>query len=327
MVEKVKVGVIGVGRMGTHHLRKYLELDSLAEVVGLHDADPARAAAVSAELGVKAFSSLPELLFECDAVSIASATQAHFAIARQALDAGVDILVEKPLCDDVDNAETLIRLARANQRILQVGFVERFRLRHLLKGLDPGAVRYIETHRLSPVLNRETQVDVISDLMIHDLDLVLSLVGEEPEYVSAIAIPVVTSRYDLANVRLEFPSGAVADLNTSRVSPKTERRLRMFATRAYFSVDFLQNDLGVHVHTAQGIDRHIEKQPELDALRMQCADFLENVRSRRLPQTNGEAGVAALRVLKRIHHAVKAREQKSHTMVKERISDAPNITN
>ena len=184
---------------------------------------------------------LPSLFFETDAVTIASPTASHYSLARLALEMGNHVLVEKPITHTVSEADELVRIAKERRLVLQVGFIERFRYQSLARGYALSPVRFIETHRLSASLNREPAVDVVADLMIDDLDLVLSLVGEEPSHVSAIGFPVVTDHCDLADVRLEFPGGAIANLNASRVSARAFRKLRVFSAEAYASIDFIAN--------------------------------------------------------------------------------------
>lgn len=306
--DKVKVGVVGAGKMGALHLEKYLEMEQV-EVVGVFEPNHERAMFIHSRYGVPRIDTLVELLFEADAISIASPTGTHFDIARQAFDARVDVLVEKPICERVTEAERLVAMARQSGCLLQVGFVERFRFQELSKGIPSlGPARFIETHRLSPSLGRDTGIDVISDLMIHDLDLLLSIVGELPNHVSAIAVPVLTSHYDIANARLEFPSGAVANLNASRVSAKMERKLRIFSLDSYASMDFISNEVNLYFkNSKRELESRTFKNEQVDALQRQCSTFIQCVKSRQNPLVGGDDGLAALRVLEAIKQKVEER--------------------
>jgi len=294
MDERLKVGVAGAGKMGALHLEKYLQIEDV-EVVGFFEPSQARAEAIQAKLRVKAFDNPSALFFETDAVTIASPTASHYSLARMALEMGTHVLIEKPITQTVAEAEDLIRIAKEQALVLQVGFIERFRYHALVKNYPLSPVRFIETHRLSASLNREPSVDVVADLMIHDLDLVLSLVGEEPSNVSAIGVPVITDHCDLANVRLEFPSGAVANLNASRVSAKPFRKLRIFSTEAYASLDFIGNTVEVSYKIGNQIERKSTEPMAMDSLLDQCRHFAARARDGRSPLVRGEDGALALR--------------------------------
>lgn len=307
--KEIKVGVIGVGRMGEHHLRKYLQLaDYNVTVAGIYDANTDHAQAKACEHGVRAFSQLAELLFEVDAVTIASPTDTHFAVTKQAIEAGVHVLIEKPVSDSPEAAAKLAALAKSKGVVAQVGLVERFRFLELAGQLPLKPVRFIETQRLSTTLPREKNIDVIGDLMIHDLDLVLSLVGEEPSHVSAIGVNVLTDYVDMANVRLEFPSGAVANLNASRVSKEGVRKLRIYSLSAYASMDFMNNTVKVHHRDAANMIRSQESCVEkLDALLDQCEHFIHCVRNGAEPIVTLDDGYRALKYSQIIKDKVRER--------------------
>jgi predicted dehydrogenase len=302
-----RVGVIGVGKMGALHLEKYLGLAHV-EVVGIFDPSAERCQAVLAKYGVRAISSLSELLFEADAVTIASPTATHFSIAKQALEAGVHVLVEKPVTERPDEGEQLVQLAKSRNLIFQVGFVERFRYLALSSEILPAPIRFIESERLSPSLGREAAIDVVSDLMIHDLDLALSLIPEEPSFISAIGVPVLTPLYDVANVRLEFPSGAVVELNASRVSLKPLRKIRIFSLNSYASVDFITNTADVYSRNSKNeIEHRSYESARYDALAEQCADFIRCIEHKRPPLVSGADGVKALRIARMIREKIEER--------------------
>jgi len=306
-VSKLKLGIVGVGKMGSYHLEKFHALPEV-EVVGVYDALPERSAAAAQRFPVKAWERLPELLFECDAVVISATTNAHYHLARQALEAGVHVLVEKPLTQTVEEAEELIRLAAQKQLILQVGLIERFRYLSLSKGYHLSPVRFIESHRLSPSLGRDGNIDVISDLMIHDLDLVLSLIGEDPSYLSAVGVAVITPHVDMANVRMEFPSGPVVNLSASRVSSKAVRKFRVFSWEAYASFDFVSNSVNLYHRNPKAEIEHLKlERPGLDALADQCRSFTESVTLGLPPVVSGEDGLRALRCVRLIREKIAER--------------------
>lgn len=306
---KVKVAVVGVGRMGGLHLKKYAHLPGV-ELVGVHDIDEARLVEVANQFGVKPYQDLSALLFDADAVVIATPTATHYPIGRMALEAGCHVLIEKPVAHTVESAEELVRLAEERKLILQVGLIERFRYSILSEGMDLSHIRFVEAERLSPSLSREASIDVVTDLMIHDLDLVLSLLGDDPSHVSAIGVPVLTDHYDLANVRLEFPGGAVVNLNVSRVSAKPLRKLRIFSRDAYASMDFLHNKVKIFSKLPTGeIHGHEQEYGELDALLAQSNHFISCIREGSSPLVTGKDGVRALRFAKIIRERIEDRSQ------------------
>jgi predicted dehydrogenase len=304
---RTRVGVIGVGKMGALHLEKYLALPNV-EVVGFFEPSSERRKEVEAKYGVKAFSQLSDLFFEADAVTIASPTPTHFSVTKLALEAGVHVLVEKPVTERVEEGEHLVELARENALVFQVGFVERFRYLALSAEMIPAPIRFIESERLSPSLGREAAIDVVSDLMIHDLDLALSLIPEEPNFISAIGVPVLTPFYDVANVRLEFPSGSVVELNASRVSQKPLRKLRVFSLNSYSSVDFIANTADIYFRNKEnGIEHRLFESTALDPLEKQCADFIRCIEKKETPLVGGADGVKALRIARIIRQKIDER--------------------
>jgi predicted dehydrogenase len=232
----VRVGVIGVGALGRHHVRLLATESPWAQLAGAHDARPERAG-FATQYGARAFPSAAALIAACDAVVVASATATHRAVAGQVLEAGRHCLVEKPLAASAAECEELVALAAATGRVLHVGHVERLNpavraARALIR-----RPRFIESHRLASFAPRGVDVDVLLDLMIHDLDLVLDWTGQEPEAVAAVGVAVLTEREDIANARLEFPDGCVANLTASRVSQERMRKLRLFQADSYLSLD------------------------------------------------------------------------------------------
>src|SRR5207302_1355230 len=234
---RLRAAVIGVGYLGRFHAEKYAA-NSGAELVAVADIDPARARAVAAALGVEAVTDHRALLGRIDCASVAVPTPLHHAVAGDLLEAGVDVLVEKPLTTTVDEGKALLELAVRRGRVLQVGHLERFN--PAIRALD-GIVReprFIECHRLAPFTERGTDVDVVLDLMIHDLDVILSMMPSPLRSVEAVGVPVLTNSVDIANARLRFANGGIANLTASRVSLKRERKLRIFQPDAYLAVDY-----------------------------------------------------------------------------------------
>jgi len=233
----LRVGVIGVGYLGRFHAQKLAELPD-AELLGVFDADQARAQAVAEELGCRAFADYGELTAAADAVSIAANTPAHYALVRASLEADCHVFVEKPITETSSEAAELVQLAAQRRRQLQVGHIERFNPALLAARDHMHDVRFIECHRLAAFKHRGADVDVVRDLMIHDLDIILSIIDAPPSHVSAMGLPVLTDKVDIANARIEFENGAVANVTASRVSTTAQRKFRVFQSRQYMGIDF-----------------------------------------------------------------------------------------
>jgi len=306
----VRVGVVGVGALGQHHARVYADLPG-ATLAGIYDADPSRAAEVAARHGVPAFRQLRELTDAADAISVAVPTVEHHRVARTLLEAGKDVLVEKPMTAGLAEAEDLIGLASEKGAVLQVGHIERFN--PAVDALRKAALqpRFIEVHRLSPFSPRSLDVDVVLDLMIHDLDIVLCLDGSGAVQVDAVGIPVLTSKVDIANARLRFASGLIANLTASRVSAEKVRKFRVFSPKTYISVDFAARSAQVY-RLVQGeggpeITTERTSAPDEEPLRRQLAAFVAAVRDRAAPMVTGADGLRALTLA----HTVLARMTES----------------
>jgi predicted dehydrogenase len=300
---KVRAAVIGTGEFGRNHARVYRELEG-AELVGVFDSDPARAAAISAEFQTKALRSLEEVCEVADAVSVAVPTIAHAEVGCQLLESGLDVLVEKPMAASLGEADDLVEAARSNRRILQVGHVERFN--PAVAAVEPILNRplFFEVHRLGVFTPRSLDVEVIYDVMIHDLDILLALVKEPVTELKAVGIPVLTEKVDIAHARLEFAGGAVANVTASRVSTERVRKMRFFQQHEYISLDYARRDalrVGVKRPGPQP-EFSFEKLPAADVepLHAELEAFLEAVRTRREPRTNGAAGRAALELATRV---------------------------
>jgi len=302
-IKRTRVAVVGCGEFGRNHARVYREMNS-ADLTGVFDRDPARAAAFAQEFSTRAFSSLEALHGHVDAASVAVPTVAHCEVGGRLMELGIDVLVEKPMAKDLADADALLASAKKFSRILQVGHVERFNPAVL--AVEPILNRplFFEVHRLGVFTPRSLDVDVIYDLMIHDLDILLALVGEPVTEVKAVGIPVLSDKVDIAHARLEFTGGAVANVTASRVSTERVRKVRFFQQHEYISLDYARRDalrVGVKKPGPEP-EFSFEKLPSagVEPLRAELEAFLEAVRTRKEPKTNGTAGRAALELATRV---------------------------
>lgn len=300
---KVRVAVVGLGEFGRNHARVYRELRGV-ELVGFYDRSPERAAAVAKEFQAPVLASLEDLQGRADAVSVAVPTAAHAEVGCQLLEMGLDVLVEKPMAADLAEADALLAAARNNMRILQIGHVERFN--PAVRAVAPILNRplFFEVHRLGVFTPRSLDVDVIYDVMIHDLDILLALVNEPVTEVKAVGIPVLTDKVDIAHARLEFATGAVANVTASRVSTERVRKMRFFQQHEYISLDYARRDalrIGVKRPGPQP-EFAFEKlhAPAVEPLHAELEAFVEASRTRKEPPTNGAAGRAALELAGRV---------------------------
>lgn len=304
-----RIAVIGAGAFGKNHLR-ILAASQDAELVAVVDADPAAAQNASDQFKCPAMASYRDLAGLCDAAIIATPTSSHEEIARFLMNAGIDVLIEKPIAPTVEAAEALTGIASATGRILQVGHLERFNpaVRALEKLVT--LPLFFEVHRLSVFSPRSLDVDVVLDLMIHDLEIVLALTGSDPEEVRASGISILSRKVDIANVRLAFPGGVVANLTASRVSTERVRKLRLFQPGQYLSIDYGKQEL-----FAIGVspDRQIQFLPSSvtkdEPLKLEIEHFLECVRTRRPPLVGGREATRALRVADAILNKIQEHAQ------------------
>ena len=311
-MEKLRVAVVGVGYLGRFHAQKYAALPECT-LTAVVDTRTEVSAAVAAELKTRAVGHYRELLGQIDAVSIVTPTPQHFEIALAFLESGAHVLVEKPITETVAQAQRLIDAARRGGRILQVGHLERFNPAIIAAEPQLRVPRFIECQRLSPFRERGTDVNVVLDLMIHDLDIVQSIVGSPITHVDAVGTPVFSSEIDIANARIRFANGCVANATASRVSLKTERKLRIFQDDAYFSIDLQQKILTVIrkqpvIEGAERLPVSIEEQSfePGDALRTEIEAFLLSCRGLRPVVVSGEDGCRALQTAVQITAAVMA---------------------
>lgn len=285
--------MIGAGYLGRFHAQKYAQLDQ-CQLLAVVDRDRNRALALASRFGCRALSDHKELPDEVDAVSVVVPTACHFEVALDCLNRGFHVLLEKPMTATLEQADWLLAVARKWQRILMVGHLERFN--QALLGLDLAGQQplFIESHRLASFKPRSTDVDVVLDLMIHDLDIILELVDSELERFDASGIPVLTDEIDIANARLTFSNGCIANVTASRVSTKNERRLRLFLPNRYYSLDFQARTLAHHWRAERRIQGETQKFREGDALLEEIRHFCECIISGNPPRVPGEAGRRAL---------------------------------
>ena len=307
-MNKLRAAVIGVGYLGRFHAQKYASLDDV-DLVGVVDASRERAEEVAAEVGTAAFTDYRRLLDSVDLVSIVVPTQHHYPVARDCLEAGCHILLEKPITQSVEEADHLIRLAEDRGLVFQVGHLERFNPAVLaLEGVLKNPL-FIESHRLAPFKTRGTDVTVVLDLMIHDIDIILSMVPSEIKLVNSMGVPVLSEEVDIANARLQFENGCVANVTASRVSRDAVRKIRIFQSDAYISIDyqarkisiFRKDDGGVPVPGLPNVSMEEKSFEQSDALLAEIRAFVDAVRDGTAPVVTGEDGKRALELALQIN--------------------------
>jgi len=316
---RVRVGVVGVGYLGRYHAEKYARMDGV-DLVAVVDTDRQRAAEVAARCGTEALYHHNDLLGRVDAASVAVPTFAHFQVSRDLLEGGVDVLIEKPMTTTVEEADDLIALSESRGRILQVGHLERFNpavaaLRDYVDG-----PLFIESHRLSTFKDRGTDVSVVLDLMIHDIDILNNLVHSKIRSIHAAGVKVISSHVDIANARLEFENGCVANVTASRISTKNRRKIRMFQKDAYISVDFAAREITV---IRPGLEQPESVIPgmeirnmcfvEGDALEAELTSFVHSVMGREPPQVSGKMGREALEAALTIMEQIRRHSDRMRT--------------
>lgn len=298
MSARLRTAVIGVGHLGRHHARILSTLPEV-ELIGVVDTNQTRAAEIAAAHGTTAFSHTNQLPEPVDAVVVAVPTDTHLEVALPLVERGIHVLVEKPMARDLAEADRLVALARTRGVVLAVGHTERFNPAVEAARALVRTPRFIEVHRLGTFPERSLDIDVVFDLMIHDLDVVMHLVGTTVESIEAVGIPVLTPRVDIANVRLRFAGGCIANLTASRISRDRVRKLRVFQPDAYVSIDYAAQE----VETWRLV-RHNGQPPAIEGgkvdvvreepLARELQDFVQAIRERRAPRVSGEDGRAAL---------------------------------
>lgn len=294
-----------MGHLGRHHAR--IARDSSGLLVGVYDTDATRAAQVAAQVGVEASPSLEALLEQCDAVVIATPAATHFSVTKMALERDKHCLVEKPLAADFTSAHTLVEMAARRERVLAVGHSERFNPALQVADAFVREPLYIEATRIAPFPGRGTDVDVVKDLMVHDLEIVLHWIGAYPVETKAVGVAVVTDKVDMANARLEFPGGQVANLTASRASSVSVRHVRVFQRGGYLSADLGTRRVRTVTITAGGFEeREVVAEGE-EPLRAELEDFLAAVRNGTSPRVSGSQGAEVLRLAEAIVAEIDAR--------------------
>jgi predicted dehydrogenase len=298
--DSITAAVIGVGYLGKFHAEKYAASEKV-KLVAVVDIDEKRGNEVGGSVGAPALTDYRALFGQVQCVSIAVPTRLHYRVARDFIEAGIDVLVEKPLTADIAEARALVEAAKARNAVLQVGHLERFnpairRLEGIIR--EP---KFVECHRLAPFVERGTDVDVVLDLMIHDIDIIASLVRSPLQRVEAVGVPVLTDKPDIANARINFANGCIANVTSSRVSLKRERKIRFFQPDAYISIDYDQRRAQIYHKPAPGagwLDIRAEniEIKDGDALADEIDSFLGCVRERTLPLVGGEDGLRALEI-------------------------------
>ncbi len=306
-MKKLRVGVVGVGHIGGNHARIYSELPN-AEFVAIRDTDPVQSGENARKFGVQPTNALDEFAGLVDAASVATPTSSHFSIAQDLLARGKHLLIEKPITENTAEARELAQLAAARGLVLQVGHVERFN--PVLSALEQRLThpRFIEAHRLSPYPNRSTDIGVVLDLMIHDLEIILHLVRSPIVNIDAVGVPVLSRGEDIANARLRFASGCIANITSSRISPERMRKIRVFQEDVYLSLDY-QTQTG-EIYRKEG--REIIREPvaieKEEPLRQQIASFVDCAITGGEPKVSGSHAAAALELAVKITKRIAPRD-------------------
>ena len=313
-MEKVRIGVVGIGHLGQFHLQKYAKLEN-CEIVGASDVLEERAANAAALYGCQAMTDCRKMIGSVDAVSIAVPTQCHHAVAKAFLKAGVHVLLEKPIAETLAQADELIALADKSRLVFQIGFVERFNPAVVALREVIGRPLFIESHRLHPFFERGTDVDVILDLMVHDLDIILHFVNSPLQDVDAVGTAVLSDKVDIANARLRFQNGCAANITASRISIKTMQKVRFFGLEGYHAVDFAKRDL-LSLQRLKGpqgqieiIQNHVEI-IQKDPLEEEIRSFIDAVVQGTPSVVPGREGRRALDVALRILDEIKKAQDK-----------------
>lgn len=299
-MNKIRAAVIGVGYLGRFHAEKYAVLDA-AELVAVVDVDAQRGEELAGKLGAGSFTDYHDIAEMVDAVSIVVPTQYHHEVAKYFLEKGKHVLLEKPITTTLAEAEELIRIAAEKKAVLQVGHLERFNPVLMAAESVLKTPRFIESSRIGPFKSRGTDVNIVLDLMIHDIDIIQHLVGSPIRNITAIGAPVFTDLEDIANARIEFENGCVANVTASRISLKSERKMRIFQDDAYISLDFQNRKMAV-VRKGEGesapgvpaIDVHEQSFEQADAIKSEIEAFLDSIATGKPPVVSGEDGKNAL---------------------------------
>lgn len=303
-MNKVKVGVIGVGHLGQHHARIYSGMPGV-ELTGVCDINLSRAKKISKRYRVPAYSAYKDLFGMTDCVSIVVPTELHYRTAKDCLLNGIAVLIEKPMTKTVADAEELLSIAKERDLILQVGHIERFNAAVMALDDIRGEVKFIECHRLGPFKKRALDVGVVLDLMIHDIDIVLGLVKADIVSLDAVGVNILTDHEDMANVRIRFKNGCVANLTASRVTKDEKRKIRLFKEDCYISIDYIKQAAVIYRNNANRITGQRINIKKEEPLKKELDAFINCVRTRERPLVSGEEGKEAIRIALQIVNAIK----------------------
>lgn len=309
-MNQIRVGVAGVGAIGKNHARV---LGNLGDgiLTAIYDTNQAQAEAMAAEFGGTPVSSLDELIALTDAVTVATPTISHFEIGSRLLNAGKHVLIEKPITDNTDEAKQLVELAKSKGCVLQVGHIERFNPVLSLLEARLSQPQFIEAHRLSPFPNRSIDIGVVLDLMIHDLEIILHLVRSEIESIDAVGVPVLTRREDIANARLRFKNGCVANITASRISPERLRKIRVFQGDCYLSLDYQAQEGKIFRREGLSIVQEEVVVEKDEPLKLELAAFVECARHGSTPRVSGQEAADALAVALEITRLIEQSQPKA----------------
>ena len=308
MNDKINIGVIGTGKLGTYHVEKLLSIPSV-NLIGIHDSDQNSMDRCRQKYGVVTFKDIAILLDKCQAITIATSTINHFEVAQKALEKGLHIFIEKPITDNIDDAIKIYDIAKKNDRLVQVGHIERFNnaFKQSLEFINKP--QFIEIHRISPFPNRSLDIPVVMDVMIHDLDILLSINKGNPiKKIHATGASIVTNFIDLANARIEFKDGLVANLTASRISSKQMRKIRIFQDKSYIGIDLSEKKLDVYKINNDKDDfidmMSIDVKDE-DALESELSHFIDCIINNNMPLVSAIDGIDALKLAVKIEELIK----------------------
>ncbi|NWF97888.1 MAG: Gfo/Idh/MocA family oxidoreductase [Nitrospirae bacterium] len=301
----VKVGVIGVGYLGRHHARIYSEIEE-AELIAVVDIDKTKADALAKEYNCNAIYDYREIIDRVDALSIVTPTTNHYSIAYECLRAGKDLLIEKPITETVEEAEELIKLSKEKGCIIQVGHLERFNPAILSAAELITEPLFIESERMSPFLGRATDVDVTLDLMIHDIDIILSLIDVSVKDIKAVGAKVLTEKIDVAKAWLDFENGCTALSTVSRLSPEKRRVLKIFQKESYIAIDYQKSEITHYYMSGEKMLSEVIRPEKKEPLKEELKDFLHCVKNRKRPRVSAKEGKNALEVVLKINEMIRS---------------------
>lgn len=303
-MDRIKVGVIGIGHLGQHHARIYAGMDGV-ELAGICDIDPRRAKKLAKKYRTTAFTDYKQMFGVINCASVVVPTELHYHVAKDCLLNGISVLIEKPMAKYVGEADDLLEIARNRKLIIQVGHIERFNA--AVRALDevPGNVRFIECHRLGPFKKRALDVGVVLDLMIHDIDIVFGLVRSEVVSIDAVGVNILTDHEDLANVRIRFKNGAVANLTASRVTKSEMRKIRLFKDDCYISLDYIKQEAVLYRKINNRITGKLINIKKEEPLKKELEAFVNCIKTGERPLVSGEEGRDALKAALQIEDAIR----------------------